>query len=185
MQGKPCWNVLSAQAGGYAEAVTGKQSATCVVSITHSTLCFRSQQALMHSSWVESMPPTAFLLAPLALYLAKRAYLLIRPQGWSAQYVAQIAPFLRRITQCNLPFPLSPLPGTQGPTWLLLFPSYPVLCRSLLKPWLYRSLSASFQFSVRTVPHVHVFFCLCREVSSMSSYSAILIQSPNLGISYY
>ena len=86
---------------------------------------------------------------------------------------------------CNLSFPLSPLPGTQALTWLLLFPSYPILCRSFLKPWLYRSLSASFQFSVRTVPRVHVFFCLCREVSSMSSYSAILIQSPNLSISYY
>lgn len=61
----------------------------------------------------------------------------------------------------------------------------PIVIPSYMFIFLTDFLPVSIQFSVRTVPRVHVFFCLCREVSSMSSYSAILIQSPNLSISYY
>ena len=43
------------------------------------------------------------------------------------------------------PFSLSPFPGAQVPTQLLLFPSCPISHVSFLQPWLYRSLSASFQ----------------------------------------
>ena len=39
---------------------------------------------------------------------------------------------------------LSPLTGEHVPTWWLLFPSYLLLCRSFLQPWLYKS-SCQFQ----------------------------------------
>ena len=45
---------------------------------------------------------------------------------------------------CSLLFPLSPLPGSQIPTLLFFFPSYPITCVRFLQPWSYRSLSASF-----------------------------------------
>ena len=50
---------------------------------------------------------------------------------------------------CNLPFPLSPLPGTQVQTWSLFFISYLMPCGSFLQPWLYSHLSASFQLFFR------------------------------------
>ena len=53
--------------------------------------------------------------------------------------------FLRDLHSCNLPFPVRPLSGAQVLTWLLYFPSYPILCGSFLQPWLYKSLSASLQ----------------------------------------
>ena len=45
---------------------------------------------------------------------------------------------------CDLLFPLSHLPGVQVLTQCFL-PILPIMCVSFLQPWLYRSLSASFQ----------------------------------------
>ena len=83
------------------------------------------------------------------------------------------------LCSCNLHFPLSPLQGAQVLTWWFLFPSYLNLCGFFLQLWWYRNLSASLQVSVRIVPHVDVFLmCFLGEVSSVSSYSAILILPP-------
>ena len=81
---------------------------------------------------------------------------------------------------CILSFPLSLFPGAQVLTWSLFFPSYPITCGSILQPWLYRSLSASFQLDlVRILPHVGVILmCAWREVNITSSYAAILIYPP-------
>ena len=58
------------------------------------------------------------------------------PQDWGAQCACL----------CDLPFPLSLLPGAQVPTPSLLFPSYLILRGSFLQPWLCRSISVSFQW---------------------------------------
>ena len=49
------------------------------------------------------------------------------------------------VRPCDIPFPLSPLPGAQVPTQQLFFSSYLITCVSFLQPWLHRSPSASFQ----------------------------------------
>ena len=50
-----------------------------------------------------------------------------------------------RVCPCNHPFPLSPFPGAYIPTQSLLFFFYLIMCVSFLQPWLYKSVSASFQ----------------------------------------
>ena len=101
--------------------------------------CFRSKQAYVCSSQIESKLPKALLLVPLPIQLAKGTELpSVRPQGWCTQNMASTA------HSQGSPL-LSPLPGAQVPTLSPLFPSYPILYGSFLQPWLYRSLSATLQ----------------------------------------
>ena len=115
--------------------------------------CLESKLAHVCSSGAESRLPIALLLVPSVLQPAKGAHHHhIGHQDWSTQSVVLTAQspgwgacVFYRLSLCIFPFPLSPLPGTQGPTLLLFFPSYPITCTSLLQSVLYRSPSAIFQ----------------------------------------
>ena len=71
----------------------------------------------------------------------------------------------------NLPPLLSPLLGAQVLIWLLLFPSYLILCGSFLQLWLKGSLSAGIQlvFSENCCMYRFIFDVFVGQVSSVSS----------------
>lgn len=86
-----------------------------------------------HSSQVDSMLPSVLLLVAVALHPAKRDCVLhTGPLDYGIQSVDQTTHSTWWVSTCNLPFPLSPLPGTQVSTLLL-------------QPWLYKS-PVSFQW---------------------------------------
>ena len=74
---------------------------------------------------------------------------------------------------------LCALIGVPIPTWSLPFSSCLIPCISFLQAWLYNSLSArcQFVFSKSCSRYRYIFDMFVRKVSSMSSYSPILISS--------
>lgn len=148
-----------------------------------SLLCLGSKPALPRAfSHLESNLPIALLLVFAALQSAKGVFLLcVGLQDWGIQYVTQTTHSPGPILQYIFPFPLSSLPGAQISTSLLQFPSFPVLCGSLLQPWWYRSLSASFQllFSENCSISRCIFdTSMERGEFHILLYYTILIQSP-------
>ena len=122
---------------------------------------------------------TTVLLVPLAHQSNKGAHIpCIRLHGCGHPTCGSACSLPRAVTHpCDLPFLLRPLPDTHILTWFLLFPSFPIPCGSFLQPWLYRSLSVSFQlvFS-ENAPCVCVFLmCSWGEVSSKYSNYAIYL----------
>ena len=117
--------------------------------------CFRSKNACAQSSWVESRLPTALLSIPLALQ-----------PDWGTR-LPSVRPklevhnmWLKSLTTCGLnhslhpwtpPLLLSPLPGPQVQTRLLLFPSYPIpldLSYSLGCTGVFLPVPVSFQWEL-------------------------------------
>ena len=88
------------------------------------------------------------------------------------------------VCPCNLPFPLSRLPGAQVPNWSLFFPSYPITYASFLQPWLLRSPSSSFKLvfseNYSTCRCIFYVFLWGGELHILLSYSTILISTPSL-----
>lgn len=102
---------------------------------------FGSNQACVHSSLLESRLPTAFMLVLLALQ--PRELFFLGPRS-GVLYMG-----LKPVTPPVIPLLfLSPFPGAQVPTRLVLFSSYPVLCGSFLQLWLYRSLSVNLRLGL-------------------------------------
>ena len=117
-------SIYLAQARAHAEVVVGKLASQHV-----------------QSSWVESRLPTSLVLVPPALQPAQGARLpCIGPQNWGRPICGSHHSLPRvGLHLCNLPVPLSPLPVTQIPTWLL----------SSLPPWL--SVYLSYRLSCTRV----------------------------------
>ena len=131
----------------YTRAFTGKESATHEVSISISLSAQLWEQvsihALMSGLQPSNSPPVSLTGPPTSQ--GGSSSLCCTPGLRHPICGLNHSPCREGLCPCNLPFPLSPLPGSQVPTWLLVFPSYPFLCESFLQPWLYRSLSDSFQ----------------------------------------
>lgn len=92
-------------------------------------------------------------------------------QIWGALYGAQTShsPGMVSVHVIPLLF-LSPFPGAQVPTRLVLFSSYPVLCGSFLQLWLY-SLSVNLRLGlVSYFQHLFLIDVVCILIS-LFSYS--------------
>ena len=135
------WGRSLGLAWAYGEAIVGNPETTRAdLTLPY----FGGKPVHTCSSQVESRLPTALLLV---LAVLQRGLSPLGRTPGLGHPICGLNLSLPRAGVCPsiLPFPLSPLPGAQVLTQLIFFPSEPIICVSFLQPWLYRSLSASFQ----------------------------------------
>ena len=131
---KQGWSIHLAWAGLYGRVVMGNHPATHTVSNTPSLSCFGSKKASgmlftsrIHSPLVSpTCPPTS---------QGGSSSLCLTPGLGQLIYSSHCSLPKEYLCLCNIPLHLSPLPEALVLTWLLLFPSYSVLCGSFLQPW--------------------------------------------------
>ena len=122
----------------------------------------------------------SFLLVPALFQPAKGSHLLcVGLQNCSTQSVAQSTHSPGRFPPIYSLFSCESPPRCIGPdliTFLPFLPNYPWIFLTVLV--VQKFLPVFSQFLVRIIPHVGVILrCVWREVSSPSSYAAILIYS--------
>lgn len=125
---KWAWHICSAQARAYLSLVSGKWPA---VFSPPCPPCLGGKQGCTQSSWGESgFPQPSWYSHQTAKWACLPC---VTPQGWCAQYVTWTAHSPGKISISVISFfSLNILPWSQVLTWLLLFPSYPIPCGSLI-----------------------------------------------------
>ena len=153
------WNHCPGKSGLYIVCMYG----SC--KLWHSGCCQKLASQDVHGPYKWSLALSSLSVCPSGSPLSQGAFLPYGwPQVWDTQSESQ--PAHPPGQMCNLPFPPSPLPGTQVLTCSLIFPSYHDYVYIILTVLVVQESACQvpigFQW-VRSVPDVDFFFIYSLE----------------------